>query len=191
MSEVWLIRHGETEWSATGRHTGRTDVPLTADGRRQAEQLRRRLDGHEFPIVRTSPLLRARDTCAIVGFGSRAVVDADLSEWDYGSYEGRTTAEIRAENPGWTIWGNGVPQGETAAEVGARADRAIARVLDAPGDVAFFAHGHLLRVLAVRWLGLEVSSGGWFALDTASVSVLGRENGRRVIRRWNDVSHLG
>lgn len=190
MPEVWLIRHGETRWSAAGRHTGRTDVPLTSRGARQSELLRQRLRQHSFFLVLTSPLIRARDTCAIAGYGDRAVVDPELSEWDYGAYEGRTTDEIRLETPGWDIWRAGVPGGETVAQVGARADIALARVREAQGDVALFAHAHYLRVFAARWLRIEPASGRCFMLDTASVSVLSHENENRVMKLWNDLSHL-
>ncbi|MEO6594410.1 MAG: histidine phosphatase family protein [Planctomycetota bacterium] len=190
MSELWLIRHGETEWSRTRRHTGRTDIALTARGVREAELVRPRLAAHTFSLVLTSPLRRARNTCVLAGYGDRALVDADLCEWDYGACEGRTTADIRAEQPGWDIWNDGAPGGETVDEVGARADRAIARVLAAMGNTALFAHAHLLRVLAARWLGLPSVSGACFALDTAAVCVLGYERERRVLLHWNDVSHL-
>jgi broad specificity phosphatase PhoE len=190
MPDLWLIRHGETEWTVSGRHTGRTDVPLTLRGERQAELLRRRLAGHAFAAVLASPLGRARDTCRIAGYGAPAVADDDLVEWDYGGYEGRTTDDIRGERPGWTLWRDGVPNGETAAEVGARADRVIARALSAGGDVALFAHGHVLRVLAARWVGLPATAGRCLALDTTSLSVLGHERGERVIRHWNEVCHL-
>jgi broad specificity phosphatase PhoE len=190
MPDLWLIRHGETEWTVSGGHTGRTDVPLTPRGERQAELLRRRLAGHAFAAVLASPLGRARDTCRIAGYGAPAVADDDLVEWDYGGYEGRTTDDIRGERPGWTLWRDGVPNGETAAEVGARADRVIARALSAGGDVALFAHGHVLRVLAARWVGLPATAGRCLALDTTSLSVLGHERGERVIRHWNEVCHL-
>jgi probable phosphoglycerate mutase len=190
MPEIWLIRHGETAWSARGCHTGRTDVPLTPRGERQGEVLRRRLEGRAFAFVLTSPLRRARDTCAIAGYGGTAIPDDDLVEWDYGAYEGRTGAEIRAERADWDIWTAGVPRGETVEDVGTRADRAIARAMEASGDVLLFSHAHLLRVLAARWLGLEPAAGRYFALATASVSVLGHEGKRRVLKRWNDVSHL-
>ncbi|HEY6099875.1 MAG TPA: histidine phosphatase family protein [Anaeromyxobacter sp.] len=186
MGELWLIRHGETAWSRTGQHTGRTDVPLTPEGERQAARLARRLGGRAFALVLTSPLVRARATCRLAGYGAVAEVEPDLVEWDYGAYEGRTTAEIRAGAPGWTIWTGGVRAGETADEVGARADRVIARCAGAGGDVALFAHGHVLRILASRWLGLAADGGRHFALDTASLSVLGHEHERRVLRRWNE-----
>ncbi len=190
MPDLWLIRHGETEWTVSGRHTGRTDIALTPRGERQAELLQRRLAGRTFAAVLTSPLRRARDTCRIAGYGAVAVPDDDLVEWDYGDYEGRTTDDIRGERPGWTLWRDGVPNGETAAEVGARADRAIARSLSAGGDVALFAHGHFLRVLAARWVELPATTGRSLALDTTSVSVLGHERGERVIRHWNEGCHL-
>jgi probable phosphoglycerate mutase len=185
MAEVWLIRHGETDWSAEGRHTGRTDVALTEGGRRQAEQLRQRLSHHPFSLVLTSPLRRARDTCNIAGFADRALEDADLCEWDYGSYEGRTSAEIRTEHPGWEIWDDGVLEGESIQEVGERADRVLRRVLQAPADCLLFAHGHFLRIFAARWLGLPPASGRLLALGTAAISVLGYERENRVLRHWN------
>ncbi|HQT94131.1 MAG: histidine phosphatase family protein [Acidobacteria bacterium 21-70-11] len=186
MGEIWLIRHGETAWSLAGRHTGTTDVPLTPHGVRQAERLGRRIAGKRFALVLTSPLARARETCLLAGLAAGAEADADLAEWDYGDLEGRTSAEIRTGTPGWTIWTGAVPGGETAAQVGARADRAIGRAQGADGDVALFAHGHLLRVLAARWLGLAPAAGRYFALDTASVSVLGVEQDLPVIRSWNE-----
>lgn len=190
MSDLWLLRHGETAWNVLGRHTGRTDVELTPLGRQQAALLARRLGARPFALVLTSPLIRAHETCRLAGYGEVALVEPDLQEWDYGAYEGRTTAEIRAERPGWTLWDRGVPGGETIDEVAARADRVIARAAAAGGDVALFAHGHLLRVLGARWIGLPGSAGGGLALDTTSVSVLGLERERRVIRHWNDVRHL-
>jgi broad specificity phosphatase PhoE len=186
VGEIWLVRHGETAWSASGRHTGRTDIPLTDDGVRQAEALARRLAGARFALVLTSPLARARETCRLAGLAAAAEVDPDLAEWDYGALEGRTSAEIRGEIPGWTIWDGPVPGGETADQVGARADRVLARALEGGGDVALFAHGHVLRVTAARWLGLPATEGRLFALDTASVSVLGHEQEHRVVRCWNE-----
>ena len=186
MGEIWLIRHGETAWSLSGQHTGRTDVPLTPEGVRQAERLGRRVVGKRFALVLTSPRARARETCRLAGLAGAAQVDDDLAEWDYGALEGRTGAEIRAGMPGWTIWAGPVPGGETAAQVGARADRVLARARAAGGDVALFAHGHLLRVAAARWLGLSPAEGRLFALDTASVSVLGSEQDTPVIRSWNE-----
>jgi len=181
--EIWLIRHGETAWSLSGKHTSRTDLPLTARGEQRAAEVGELLGGRPFALVLASPLRRALDTCRLAGY--KAEVEPDLREWDYGVYEGRTTAEIQAENPGWTIWTAPAPGGETAAAVGARAERVIARALGAGGDVALFGHGHMLRVLAARWLGLEPASGRLLALSTGSVSVLGHEHETRVIQQWN------
>jgi broad specificity phosphatase PhoE len=186
MRELWLIRHGETEWSRSGQHTGRTDIPLTAAGERQAALLGRRLAGRKFARVLTSPLLRARATGQLAGHGDVAQDEPDLMEWDYGAYEGRTTAQIREEVPGWTIWNGGVRGGESADQVGARCDRVIARCAEVDGDVALFAHGHVLRILAARWLGFPAAAGRYLALDTASLSVLGHEHEARVIRNWNE-----
>jgi broad specificity phosphatase PhoE len=180
-----LARHGETEWSASGKHTSVTDVPLTESGRRDARRLGERLAGRAFALVLTSPRARARDTCELAGFGAAAVVDDDLVEWDYGEYEGRTTPEIRVEVPGWSVWTHGAPGGETAAAVTARADRVIARALAAEGDVLAFGHGHLLRVLAARWIGLAAEYGGHLALSTGSLSELGFERERRAVWIWN------
>ncbi|HTN78487.1 MAG TPA: histidine phosphatase family protein [Acidimicrobiales bacterium] len=185
--EVVLVRHGETEWARDGKHTGRTDIPLTEVGRGQAELAGRRLAGRTFGMVLTSPLSRAADTCRLAGFGDQAETTADLLEWDYGEYEGRRTVDIRAERPGWSLWADGVPGGETAAEVGVRADRVIARALTVDGDVLLFAHGHLLRVLGARWLELEATAGRLFALSPATLSVLGYERETRVFLRWNDI----
>jgi len=190
MAELWLVRHGETTWNLTGQHTGRTDLPLTPRGAAQAKLLARRLAGKVFALVLTSPLLRARETCRLAGRLEEAKVEPDLAEWNYGALEGRTSAEIRAEMPGWTIWTGPWPQGETPDEVGVRADRAIARAIGAGGQVALFAHGHLLRILAARWLGLPAVDGRYFALDPASLSVLGEERGERVVRSWNESSEL-
>jgi probable phosphoglycerate mutase len=183
--EIWLIRHGETEWSRTGRHTGRTDLPLTPLGERQAITLGRHLDRRSFALVLTSPLGRARETCRLAGYGEIAEPTEDLSEWDYGDYEGRTTAEIRAEIPGWSIWTGSVPRGESVEQVQIRVRRVIARAVAADGDVALFAHAHVLRVLTACWLGLPPVDGRLFALGTASVSVLGHERESRVISVWN------
>ena len=187
---IVLVRHGETEWSATGKHTSTTDVPLLESGRRDAERLRERLAGRSFALVLTSPYARARETAGLAGFGDVAQVDADLTEFGYGEYEGLTTPEIRAARPDWSVWIDGAPGGETADQVGVRADRAIERALAAGGDVAVFAHGHLLRVLAARYIDLPASDGGHLALSTGSVSELGFERERRVILLWNDTSHL-
>jgi len=188
--DLWLIRHGETEWSASGRHTGRTDIPLTEEGIRQARALGRYLAGRPFALVLTSPLSRAADTCRLAGYGSVVQPSEDLLEWDYGQAEGRTTAEMRAEREGWSVWTGGPPGGETVEEVGRRTDRVIARALEASGDVALFAHAHVLRILAARWLGLPPDDGRLFALGPASLSVLGWEREIRVLSRWNDRSFL-
>jgi len=186
MGEIWLIRHSETEWALTGQHTGHTDIPLTERGRREAVLLGNRLQGHPFARVFTSPLSRAADTCRLAGFGEIAEEDPDLEEWDYGEYEGKTTAELRQDQPDWTIWNAPVRGGESAAQVGVRVDRVIARVSGVPGYVALFAHGHVLRILAARWIGLPASGGARLALDTASISRLGTEHGTPVIVRWNE-----
>jgi len=183
--QLWLVRHGQTEWSASGRHTGRTDLPLDENGREQARELAGRLAALPVALVLTSPLQRARETCALAGLGDGAVVDDDLQEWDYGDYDGLTTDEIRAARPDWTLWRDGCPGGETAAQVGVRADRVIRRARDAGGDTIVFAHGHLLRVLAVRWIGLGPEAGALLALTTATVSLLGWEREQAVVRRWN------
>jgi broad specificity phosphatase PhoE len=183
-----LVRHGQTQWSRTGRHTGRTDVPLEAEGRRQADLLGRRLAGHEFAEILVSPLGRAAQTCTLAGFGARAVRCDDLREWDYGADEGRTTEEIRAERPGWSIWRHGVVDGETLADVATRARRVVAavRATSGSGDVLAFGHAHILRVVAACWLGLEPAAGAHFVLATASISVLGYERETPAVVRWND-----
>ena len=190
---VYLARHGETAWSISGQHTGRTDLPLTGRGEENARKLGERLRGLTFTKVLTSPLQRASRTCELAGFGARAEIDRDLLEWDYGQYEGKRTAEIHAERPGWQLFRDGCPGGETPAQVGARADRVVNRIRAAGGDVLVFSSGHILRVLAARWLGLEPAAGKFFLLGTASVSVLSYEHDKTepVIRLWNDVSHLG
>ncbi len=188
--EVWLFRHGETEWSKTGRHTGRTDLPLTAAGKARARAVGKRLAGRPFALVLCSPLIRALETCRLAGHGDVAQLTDDLMEWDYGTYEGRSTADIQAERPGWLVWNDGAPNGETAEQVGARARRVIARALAADGDVALFSHGHLLRILTACWLGLPPADGRLFVLGTAAVSVLGFEHDYHVITRWNEGSHL-
>jgi broad specificity phosphatase PhoE len=184
MNEIVLVRHGETEWSKTGQHTGTTDIDLTTAGRRQAHRLGGLLAPHRFTSVLTSPLRRASETCRLAGHASAQVRD-DLVEWDYGTYEGRTTADIRAERPGWSLWRDGAPAGETADDVGRRADRVIAELQSATGDVAIFSHGHLLRVLAARWIGLPPEAGALLSLHTASLSVLGHERETAVIVAWN------
>lgn len=185
--KLWLIRHGETEWSRNRKHTSRTDVGLTELGRQRAEELRDYLAGTKFTAVFTSPMKRARETCAIAGFGDVAKVDEGLREWDYGIHEGRTTEEIRAETPGWSVWKDEVVDGEAVERVGERADGVIERALAAGsgGRVALFAHAHILRVLAARWIGLNARDGRLFVLGTGSVSVLGWERETRVIEAWN------
>ena len=184
-SQLWLIRHGETEWSLSGAHTGRTDLPLIATGKERAATLRNYLAGKPFALVLTSPLQRARETCRIAGYGDVAQIEPNLSEWDYGAYEGRTTSDIRKEAPDWDLWTMGVPGGETIEQVATRARRVIERASAAGGDAALFAHGHILRILTACWLDLPASAGRLFALDTASVSVLGYERECRVIQHWN------
>jgi len=181
--ELWLIRHGETEWSLSGAHTSRTDLPLTAEGEQRAAELGDILRGKRFTLVLSSPMRRALETAKLAGFSPE--IDSDLCEWDYGSYEGRTTTDIQKENPGWTIWTATPPGGEPAEQVAARADRAIASATQVNGDAALFAHGHFLRVLAARWLGLEPQAGRFFALSTGTISVLGWERETRVIKVWN------
>ena len=188
---IVLVRHGPTEWSVSGRHTGSTDVPLTEAGRAAAASLRDRLARYEFTTVLTSPLLRARETAELAGLGERAEPERDLREYDYGAYEGLTTDEIRERRPGWFLWRDGVPGGETPDQVGDRADRAIARALEAGGDAVLFAHGHVLRALGARWIELPAAYAGHLALGTAAVCELGLERDRRVIHLWNDTAHLG
>jgi broad specificity phosphatase PhoE len=185
---LWLVRHGSTEWSTTGRHTGLTDVPLTSEGELAAAALGPVLAGHEFALVLSSPLQRARRTAELAGESPQ--IDDDLLEWDYGQYEGRTTPEIRQERPGWSLWTDGVLGGETADDVAARADRVIARVRAAGGDCVVFAHGHLLRVLGARWIGSAPTGGQHLLLSTAAVCVLGYERETPALARWNDTSHL-
>jgi len=180
-----VIRHGETEWSRAGRHTGRTDLSLLADGEDQARALAPRLSGYGFALVLTSPLARARQTGELADLGEGAVVDPDLAEWDYGDYEGMTTEEIRRLRPGWDLFDDGCPGGERAEDVGARVDRVIGRVLAAPGDVACVAHGHVLRVMASRWIGLAAAAGRSFSLGPAALSELGWERDQPVISLWN------
>ena len=184
MPELWLIRHGETEWSRSGAHTGLTDLPLTAAGAAAATRLAAPLAAHPFALVLTSPLQRARRTARLAGFPD-ALPDPNLVEWNYGDYEGLSTPQIQVDRPGWNLWRDGVPHGETAAQVAARADAVIARALAADGDVALFAHGHVLRILTACWLGLPPDAGRLFALATATLSTLGYERETRVITRWN------
>jgi broad specificity phosphatase PhoE len=186
--ELWVVRHGPTEWSRNGRHTSITDLPLLPDSEDDARALAPRLADLDPVLVLSSPRLRARRTAELAGF-DRAEVDEDLAEWAYGAYEGVTTPDIRESAPGWSIWTDGCPDGESPGEspdeVGARLDRVVARAQAADGPVLAFAHGHSLRVLAARWLGLPVADGRHFHLDTATVSVLGEDRGDPVVRRWN------
>lgn len=188
--EIWLFRHGETEWSKSGQHTGRTDLPLTHAGEVRARALARRLRGRPFALVLSSPMQRALTTCRIAGYGDAVEIDPDLNEWDYGDYEGRRTADIRKERPGWLLWRDGVPNGETVEDVGRRVDRVIARAAAVDGDVALFSSGHALRILTARWIGLPPACGQLWELGTGTVSVLAYEHDYRVIRRWNQDGHL-
>lgn len=183
--EIWLIRHGETEWSRSGKHTGRTEVPLTDAGMQRAFALRDILAPIHFALVLTSPLERARETARIAGHGERAQINADLQEWDYGIFEGRTTPEIRKDLPDWSIWRTDVPGGESVDDVATRATRVIDLVSAVHGNVALFAHGHILRILVACWLGLPPQAGRLFALETGGIGVLGYERETRVIRAWN------
>ena len=189
--QIWLVRHGETDWARLGRHTGRTDIPLTPAGRDQALALGSHLAGRTFQLVLTSPLSRAAETAALAGFPD-AAQDPDLMEWDYGALEGRTSADIRGEFEGWTIWTGPWPGAETTDEVGVRADRVIARCLEpsVTGDCLLFAHGHLLRILAARWLRQPAIGGSMFALGTATVGILGWDRLNPVIETWNEACHL-
>ena len=185
---IYLARHGETAWSLTGQHTGLTDLPLSEQGEREARRLGERLRGMTFARVFTSPLQRATRTCELAGFQARAEVDRDLVEWNYGQYEGLRSAEIRVERPDWSLFRDGCPGGESPDQVAARADRVVSRVREVAGDVLLFSSGHILRMLAARWLGLEPRTGRYFLLSTASLSALGYEHGRGqpVIRLWNE-----
>jgi probable phosphoglycerate mutase len=179
------VRHGETEWSLSGRHTSRTDLPLTAAGRRAARALGGALAPFSFPLVLCSPLGRARETCTIAGFAEAAAIDDDLREWDYGRYEGLTSTEICERDPGWVLWRDGCPEGESAADVAARADRVLGRLAALEGDALTLAHGHFLRVLAARWLSMDAAAGARFAFQAGAIGVLGHERETRVIERWN------
>ena len=182
---VYPIRHGETEWSLNGRHTGVTDLPLTANGRRLAAALKPVLAKRSFKLVRVSPMQRARDTAELAGLGEGAIVEPDLMEWNYGDYEGLTTDQIQAQRPGWLIFRDGCPNGETPDHVAARADRVIARARAAGGDTALFGHGHILRVLAARWIELPPAGGAHFLLGTGTLCVLGRYRDTPAIDTWN------
>ncbi len=185
-AEIVLVRHAETEWSLAGRHTGRTDVPLTEQGRAAARGLAARLAQHRFAAALVSPLRRARETCELCGLGEIAQVRDALLEWDYGEFEGLTTAQIRAVQPQWSLWRDGCPGGENAAQVGERVDPIVAELRGAGGEVAVFAHGHVLRVLGARWVELGPEQGGRLGLSTAAISVLGYEHGGTILARWND-----
>ncbi|MEU5419203.1 histidine phosphatase family protein [Streptomyces sp. NPDC001407] len=192
---ILLARHGQTEWSLSGKHTGRTDIPLLDEGRRGAKLLGERLhrapwDGLRDVEIRTSPLVRAKETCELAGFGDRATDWDALMEWDYGAYEGMTPAEIKAGRPGWLIWRDGVPEGETLAEIGARADEVVEWARSADRDVLVFAHGHILRTIGARWLGLDASFAARIRLDPTSLSILGWAYDAPAIERWNDTGHL-
>jgi probable phosphoglycerate mutase len=196
MSEVlpviYLARHGETAWSLSGQHTGLTDLPLTERGEQNAQRLGKRLAGLKFSKVLTSPLQRARRTCELAGFGAVAETDANLVEWNYGSYEGRRSVEIHAERPGWQLFRDGCPGGESPSQIGERADKVVNRLRGIQGDVLLFSSGHFLRVLAAHWLGLETDAGKFLMLSTASLSMLSYEThlSQPAIRLWNDTNHL-
>jgi broad specificity phosphatase PhoE len=184
-TRLYLVRHGETEWSANGRHTSRTDLPLTDHGREQAAALAGRLSEPEFALVLSSPLRRARETCELGGYGDRAELCEELREWDYGEYEGLTTPQIHERDPDWSLWRDGCPGGESPHEIGERIDHLLGRLAACEGEVLAFAHGHVLRVLAARWLELPVAAGSRFLLAAAALSVLGHERETRVVERWN------
>ena len=189
-NNISLIRHGQTLWSITGQHTGRTNIPLTDLGRQQADALGEMLDGDAFSLVLSSPLVRAWETMERAGYRDHGVASDDILEWDYGVYEGRTTDDIRSDIPGWSVWTHPIEAGESVDEVGERADRAIERCLAAAGPVAVFAHGHFLRIMAARWMGLPAVAGRHLTLGTATVSLLGWERDNRVLQMWNDACHL-
>ncbi|HLI84779.1 MAG TPA: histidine phosphatase family protein [Bryobacteraceae bacterium] len=188
IARLWLIRHGETEWSRSGAHTGRTDLPLTEHGRERAQALGKLLRGRPFAQVLSSPLARARETCRLAGYGDVMRIEPNLREWDYGDYEGLSTAQIREQRPDWSLWVDGVLNGETVEQVGERARAVIQCATSGAGDAALFAHGHILRILAACWLGLAPANGRLLGLDTASISILGYERDTRVIRLWNAVA---
>jgi probable phosphoglycerate mutase len=193
LPEIYLARHGETAWTITGQHTGLTDLPLTERGERNAQKLGERLKGKTFQRVYTSPLQRAQRTCALAAFGSAAIVDPDLVEWNYGEYEGRLRTDILKERPHWQIFRDGCPGGESPAQVSARADRVVARLRAQVGNALLFSSGHFLRVLAARWLGLDGSAGQYLVLGVAALSIVGYEHDKTepVLRLWNDTSHVG
>ena len=193
LPEIYLARHGETAWSLSGQHTGLTDIPLTKRGERNARRLGARLKGVAFTRIFTSPLIRAARTCELAGFGATAEVDNNLVEWDYGKYEGVRSVDIRKERPDWQLFRDGGPGGESAVQVGRRADAVVERLRSVDGRVLLFSSGHFLRVLAARWLGLEVAGGRLFLLGTASLGILGYEHNESepAIRLWNDTRHVG
>jgi broad specificity phosphatase PhoE len=184
-SELWIVRHGETEWSASGRHTSHTDLPLTHAGRDQARGDADALAGVGFSLVLCSPLLRARETCRLCGFEQAAELCDELREWDYGDYEGLTSPQIHEQRPDWSLWSDGCPGGESPQQVAGRIDRLLERVAGVDGDVACFAHGHILRVLTARWCEMDVAAGARFALVTAGIGVLGHEHATQVVSRWS------
>ena len=188
--QTYLIRHGETEWSLSGRHTGITDIPLTKNGQMQAKTVGKRLSDHPFEAIFTSPLQRALHTCELSGLSKKAEVDPDLIEWNYGDFEGLTTEEIRKKQPDWTIFSDGAPHGESVADISTRAIRMLAKIHSFQGDVALFSHGHFLRVLAVMWLHLPAYDGKLFSLFPSSISILGYEHSNAVLISWNDTAHL-
>ena len=190
MRHLFVIRHGQTEWSAVGRHTGRTDLPLTETGRRQAEALAKMIADHRFELVLTSPLQRARVTCELAGFGDQAEIEPDLAEWDYGEFEGLSTSEIRQRIPQWSIWTHPPEKGESLDDLAIRADRVIARVGEVDGDAALFGHSHALRVLTARWLRLAPVAGSGFILETAAIGVLGWDREFPAVVRWNQLCDL-
>jgi broad specificity phosphatase PhoE len=185
IQQVYLIRHGETEWSLSGQHTGTTDIPLTENGRRIARLLKPVLTKETFALVLTSPLQRARETCELAGLGGSAEIDRDLMEWNYGEYEGLTSQQIHAKRPGWMVFTDGCPGGESPEQVGARVDRVIAKIRAVEGHVTLFAHGHVLRAFAARWLGLRAMDGCHFLLDTATLNIMSYYRGTPAVQRWN------
>jgi probable phosphoglycerate mutase len=189
MGEIWLIRHGQTAWTLTKQHTGRRDIPMTDLGKRHAIEVGKFLNGKKFEKVLVSPLSRALETCRLAGYAETAEIVMDVAEWDYGKYEGLTPQEIRKQNPHWTIWTRGVPDGETLKDVTSRAERTIESISQIEGDVAIFSHGHFLRIFASCWLGLSSETARFLMLDTASLGILGIENGVRVLKQWN--IHIG
>jgi broad specificity phosphatase PhoE len=184
-ARIFIARHGATEWSISGQHTSHTDLPLLEQGREQAAEIGRKLAGERFALVLCSPLRRARETCELAGFASAAQPCEDLTEWEYGDYEGLTTPQIRERDPAWNLWRDGCPGGESPDQIGARVDRVLARFADMAGDCLAFAHGHVLRVLTARWLEMEVSAGARFRLEAGSLSLLGYERETQVLERWS------